>query len=250
MQVKKNAFTVQLAVIFFTLSVLSFDVFSEPNISGIWNRYPDPYPDLFSPDPPPPGGEPKLKEPYKSQYEAIKIRQKEAEEKNISLATPSSLCRAEGVPTIMEAHYALQILQNPGQVTVLAEFMDQTRRIYMNEALPSLDELTLTYNGYAVGHWKGDVLEVQTIGIREDVQFIDIPHSENMKVTERIYLTAPNLLQNEITIEDPGVLEEPYKFTIGYKKEDASYKINEYVCEDNRIILHDDGSFSFDVEAH
>jgi len=219
-----------------------------PNISGVWNRYPDPYPDVFSPDPPPPGGEPPLKEPYQSAYLALQKRQAEADESGKPLATPSTRCFPEGMPTIMGAHYALQILQTPGQVTVLAEFMTQTRRIYLNEALPPLADLTPTYNGYSVARWRGNTLEVHTIGVREDVLYLDMPHSAKMKVTERIHLTAPDLLQDDITIEDPEMLTHPYKFTFGYKKEPRDYKVAEYVCDNNHSKIEADGTFRMEVE--
>lgn len=228
--------------------VTSMPVAAHPNITGIWNLYPEAYPDLFSPDPPPPGGEPPFKEPYKSEYKTTIQRMAEAEENGTPIATASTKCLAEGMPTLMGAHYALQILQNPGQITVLGEFMAQTRRIYMDEPLPPLDELTLTFNGYSVGKWNKDVLEVKTIGIREDVQFMNMPHSEQMTIEERIYLDAENILQNEITIIDPVVFTQPYTFTYGYKREPDGYKIMEYVCEENLINLNEDGTFSMEVE--
>lgn len=238
---------VQLAILILCVASSSY-VKAEPNITGIWNLWPVAYPDLFSPDPPPPGGEPPFREPYKSQYQATLKRKADAEAAGTPLADPSTLCLVEGMPTIMGAHYALQILQSPGQITVLAEFMQQTRRIYLDEELPPIDELTLGYNGYSVAQWKGKVLEVKTIGIRDDVKFMHMPHSEEMTITERIYLTADNLLKNEITIEDPVVFTRPYKFTYGYKREDNDYKIMEYVCENSAIELAEDGTFTMKVE--
>jgi hypothetical protein len=147
----------------------------------------------------------------------------------------------------MEAHYALEILQTPGQVTVLAEFMTQTRRIYLNEKMPPLEEMTPSYNGYSVAKWKGDTLEIRTIGIREDVLYMDIPHSSKMKVYEKLHLTAPDLLQDDITLVDPDILPRPYTFTFGYKK-DPKYRIQEYVCDNNHVSVEQDGTFGMKVE--
>ena len=74
-----------------------------------------------------------------------------------------------------------------------------------------------------------------------------MPHSEKMRIIERIYLNDEGLLQNNVTIEDPVVFTRPYEFTFGYKREE-DYKLAEYVCDDNLIILNDDGTFEMYVE--
>ena len=217
-----------------------------PNISGTWERYPDPYTgDFFEDRPPLPGGEPDLKEPYATQYRALIAKLKAAAAAGKPLLNASTRCLPEGMPTIMGAVYAIEILQTPGQVTVLAEFLTQTRRIYLDAKMPPLEDISPTYNGYAVGHWEGDTLVVETRAVREDVKFNDFPRSADMKITERIRLTAPDLLEDKIVIDDPKVLNKPYAFTFGYKKSD--YRIMEYICDNNHN-LREDGK-SVDEEA-
>jgi len=219
-----------------------------PDFSGTWERYPDPYPadDRFPEEPPPPAGGPKLKEPYASAYRKLTQRQAEAVRKGVPLADPSTQCMPQGVPTIMAAVHPIEILQTPQQLVVLAEFLTQTRRIYLNEKMPALEDVSPGYNGYSVGHWQGDTLVVQTIGVREDVRFVDIPHSPQMKVTERLRLTAPNLLENQLTIEDPAILAKPYTFTFGYKR-NPEYRILEYICDNNRYSVDAQGGSSLQV---
>ena len=223
---------------------------SIPDLNGTWQIFPDPYGDatndLFAPDPPPPGGEPPLKEPYASAYKSLLKRQKAANAQGKPLATASSRCLPEGMPTLMSAHYALEFLQTPGRVTVIAEFMAEIRRIYLNEKLPAVEDVAPSYAGYSVGRWNGDILEVETVGVRPDVRYLDIPHTAKMKIQERIHLTAPDLIQDDITITDPEVLTRPYKFTYGYKK-DPGYRITEYICEDNHVVVDQDGSFKLKV---
>ncbi|MEP7244760.1 MAG: hypothetical protein ABI885_13925 [Gammaproteobacteria bacterium] len=208
-----------------------------PDFSGTWERYPDPYAAFantpFADDPPPPAGGPKLREPYASAYKKLQHRRAEAIRLGKPLADPSTRCVPEGMPTIMAGVYPLEILQTPRQIVVLAEFLTQTRRIYLNEKMPALDDISPGYNGYSVGHWQGDTLVVETIGVREDIQFVETPHSARMKVTERLRLTAPDILENRITIDDPGILARPYAFTFGYKR-NPEYRIMEYICDNNR----------------
>jgi hypothetical protein len=221
-----------------------------PDFSGTWERYPDPY-DLTTPipdEPPPPEGGPRLKEPHASAYKKLNQRKDEANRKGKPLAEPSSQCLPEGMPTIMGAVHPIEIVQTPRQIVVLAEFVTQTRRIYLNEKMPALEDLSPGYNGYAVGKWEGDTLVVQTIGVREDVRFFGIPHSAQMKVTERLRLTGPGLLENQITIDDPAVLARPYKFTFGYKRS-PEYRIMEYICDNNRHRADAEGGQSMDISS-
>jgi hypothetical protein len=150
------------------------------------------------------------------------------------------------MPTIMAAVEAIEILQTSRQIVVLAEFLTQTRRIYLNEKMPALEDISPGYNGYSVARWQGDTLVVQTIGVREDVQFMQFPHSAQMKVTERLRLTGPDLLENQITIEDPAVLAKPYHFTFGYKR-NPDYRIMEYICDNNRNRFDAEGGVSLEV---
>jgi hypothetical protein len=223
-----------------------------PDFEGVWNRYP-PYADTFSGEPDPPEldvVEPPLRPEYLEQWRAIRQKRVDADEAGTPLPTPSSQCRPEGVPGIMGAHYALQIMQNPklNQVTVLAEFMMQARRIYLGEMMPSVDQINPGYFGYSVGKWVGDVLEVTTQGVREDVLYEDIPHSDDMKVVERIYLDKSGILHNDVTIYDQKYLYKPYQFTFMYKKESASYKINEFVCDNQNVVIEADGTLGMALE--
>jgi hypothetical protein len=214
-----------------------------PDFSGTWERYPDPYAvfteNAFAQDPTAPDGGPKLKQPYASEYSEFVKRKAEASRQGKPLMDASTRCLPEGMPTIMGAIYPIEILQTPKQIVVLAEFLTQTRRIYLNEEMPPEEDIFPGYNGYSVGHWEGETLVVQTIGVREDVQFYAIPHSEHMKITERIRLTGPDNLENQITIDDPAFLAEPYKFTFGYRRA-ADYRIMEYIC-DNNVNIDVDG---------
>jgi len=236
-----TALSVVLALVLATRVAIG----ATPDFSGTWERYPDPYAafvtDRFADDPPAPEGGPQLKEPYASAYRLLNQRKADAKKKGKDLANASTKCLPEGMPTIMAAVEAIEILQTPRQIVVLAEFLTQTRRIYINEKMPALDDISPGYNGYSVGHWQGDTLVVQTIGVREDVRFMGIPHTAQMKVIERLRLTAPDRLENKITIEDPSVLAKPYAFTFGYKR-NPEYKILEYICDNNRSRFDADGN--------
>jgi hypothetical protein len=72
------------------------------------------------------------------------------------------------------------------------------------------------------------------------VRFRDVPHTPDMRITERMRFVTPDILWDEITIEDPAVLEEPWTVTFAYRRM-PDYEIIEYVCEDNREYADEDG---------
>jgi hypothetical protein len=224
-----------------------------PDFSGVWELYPPPNYDSLAEEAPaapsnqtPEEGQPQLREPFATQYQDLLKRRSEAYERGEPLLDSGTQCLPEGMPTIMGAVQPLEILQTPRQLVVLAEFVTQTRRIYLNEKMPPLEEITPSYNGYSVAHWERDTLVVQTANVREDVKLWDVlPRSANMRVTERIRLTAPDMLENQVTIDDPTVLLKPYQLVFKYKKQ-PTYRITEYICSNNRM-FSTDGTVKLDL---
>ncbi|MWV27559.1 hypothetical protein GRF63_06540 [Erythrobacter sp. GH3-10] len=225
--------------------VSAHDVSVERDISGTWERYPE---DWAGPDPDnpiPPNGPFKLNEPYASAYDDLQERKAAANLAGTPLANSSTRCLPEGMPTIMEAIYPIQIVQTDGQVIVLAEFLTQTRRIWLNDAMPPADEISPSFNGHSVARWEGDVLVIETQGVRPDVTYYGIPHTDDLRLTERIRRVDEETLEDHVTIHDPTVFAEPYSFTLTYKKSD--YRISEYICENNQIEVSDDGGSYLDL---
>ena len=57
---------------------------------------------------------------------------------------------------------------------------------------------------------------IDTVGIKTTVPgYQNIPHSDQMRITERIRLVAADVLHDQITISDPVVLEKPC-YTLAY----------------------------------
>lgn len=225
---------------------MTSNAIAQPDISGTWERYPQDWAGEDPDSPVPPGGPFPLKEPYAQAHADLQRRKAAADVAGTPIANPSTRCLPEGMPTIMEAIYPIQIAQTDGQVIVLAEFLTQTRRIWLDDAMPPADEISPSYNGHSVGHWEGDTLVIDTVGVRTDVAFYGIPHMADMRLTERIRKTAPDTLEDRVTIYDPTVFKEPYSFTLVYKKSD--YRIMEYICEDNQIIVDEEGGSHLNLD--
>ena len=67
----------------------------------------------------------------------------------------------------------------------------------------------------------------------EKVRFRGVPHSDQMRIHERIRLVTPDFIEDRITVEDPVYLTQPWSFAWAYKRL-PHYKMLEYVCDSNR----------------
>ena len=85
---------------------------------------------------------------------------------NLAHDDPQSLCLPIGFPRIALSPYAQQILQPPGYVVIFYEY-NHNFRIIPTDGRPHDKNVELTWMGDAVGHWEGDTLVVDTIGLKE-----------------------------------------------------------------------------------
>lgn len=158
-------------------------------------------------------------------------------------------CLPYGMPTMMAGGYSIEILAGRDHYTIVAEAMLEVRRIYMNRPQRPLDEVDPGYQGYSVGKWEGDTLVVNTIGVKANVLgHGNMPHSEQMVLTERIRLVRPNILQNSFTITDPVALLRPYQFTYTLKRLD-NYETPEFVCDNPREKIDSEGKLNVDLKT-
>src|SRR5215475_11217613 len=82
-----------------------------------------------------------------------------------------SSCMPSGVPAFMMAAVEpIHFLQTPKQVTMIFSGDAQVRRVYLD--VPHSANLKPSWYGESVGHYEGDTLVVDTIGLN-DKTFID-----------------------------------------------------------------------------
>ena len=212
-----------------------------PGLGGVWA----PYHGGRGDDPtlaPPPATPLVLKPEYAKPFEARKAAEAAAAAKGEPLASDAVACVPYGVPRMMSvALYPIEILPTPGQVTIITEAFSEVRRIYLGRAQLAMGDVPPGYYGHSVGHVEGDALVVDTIGIKSTVPaYQNMPHSDRMRVTERLRLVAPDYLHDQITLDDPVVLEKPVTYTLAYKRL-PGYEMVEFVCDNNREFIDANG---------
>ena len=210
---------------------------SPPDLTGSWERYRG---TIGDPANPPPEAAPPLKPALLAEWQARRDAERAADARGEPIATGYVHCLPDGVPSMMSGPFPLEILQGKTQINIAQEAYSQVRRIYLGKPQVTLDEIELGFYGRSAGVWEGDTLVVDTIGIKDYVRFRDVPHTPDMRITERLRLVAPDVLWDEITIEDPAVLEKPWTVTFAYRRM-PDYEIIEYVCEDNREYADENG---------
>src|SRR5579864_7901921 len=156
--------------------------------------------------------------------------------------TARSSCQAAGVPGFdVLLGGALFILQSPTEVTMIFSGNAEVRHIRLN-ASHSANPKPSWY-GESVGHYEGDTLVVDTIGLN-DKTFLDnyrTPHTEKLHVTERWRLIENGAkLEVLITIDDAGTFNAPWQALRQYERKNRQF--TELVCSENNTNLFDYGT--------
>ncbi len=147
--------------------------------------------------------------------------------------SPTARCLPPGISMLMLApFYPMAIIQAPGRVVTIHEFMGVVRWIYTDgQGHPK--DLDPTWQGNSVGKWEGDTLVVDTIGFN-DKSWLDghgMTHSDQLHTLERFHRRG-NVLEYSLTIEDPKTFSRPWTIHMDYESK-PDWKISEYICAEN-----------------
>ncbi len=150
---------------------------------------------------------------------------------------PIDACLPHGAARLMFAPYPLRILQANGQVDVIQEANHTTRLIYIDQ--PPVEPGDPRWLGDSTGHWQGKTLVVDTVN-NDSRTWLDkagLPHSDEMKVTERLSLgKGGKVLIDAITIDDPKTYTAPWTTTVRFQRQPAGSDLKENVCvRDHRM---------------
>jgi hypothetical protein len=134
--------------------------------------------------------------------------------------TVANTCRPAGVPTILLVRITpMQMIQTPKQVWMLWENDHQVRRVYLDR--PHTRNVKPSWFGESVGHYAGDSLVVDTIGIsiRTNVDNYNTPHTDQLHVVERYHLVdGGKTLQVDVTVDDSGAFTRPWSAIQTYRR--------------------------------
>ena len=150
---------------------------------------------------------------------------------------PSERCLPDGVPNHM-IPLPLKIVQTPSVILTLFEEFWVFRQIFTDGRKLPVDPQP-SWFGYSVAHWDGDVLVVESAGFN-DKTYLDgegLPHSEDLRITERYRRPDFGHLVIEFTFDDPKNYERPWSATINFDLMPDTELI-EHLCENEKDLVH------------
>lgn len=145
---------------------------------------------------------------------------------------PNVRCFLPGVPRITYMPFPFRIVQQADKVSLLYEYHQVTRFIYMN-GNPHPEGPIDWWMGDSRGRWEGNTLVSDVIHFNDSTWFDSAGnfHSEALHVVERYTPTGPDHMLYEATIEDPKVFTRPWKISMPlYRRKDSNAELLEYEC--------------------
>ena len=149
--------------------------------------------------------------------------------------TPRWSCLPGGVPGfslfVIEPVY---IVQSPKEVLLIYSGNREIRHVYLD--VPHSQNPKPSWYGESVGHYEGDTLVVDTIGLspKAVIDNYHTPHTDRLHVIERYHLTdGGKQLEAELLVDDPGTFYQPWQAMQHYTKVRNRPMLEENCSENN-----------------
>jgi hypothetical protein len=146
-------------------------------------------------------------------------------------------CLPEGMPSwMLISHNVMEILFTPGRVTMLGDSDGNRLRRIATDGRGHSSDPDPTFFGESVGHWEGDTLVVDTVGVLPQSfiatsESVGVPNDGNMHIVERLHLAAADTLGDDLEITAPHVLTHSWKTTrLFHRHRDRPSEIVEGEC--------------------
>jgi hypothetical protein len=122
--------------------------------------------------------------------------------------TPGAHCVPHGMPlsVFLGGGYPVEFIQRAEQLTIIYETHNEVRRVFLDGRTIDPADVLPSRGGVSYGHWEGDTLVIETIGLQESIDQATA-HSADARIIERY---TPHVrdglrrLRVEVTIEDPA----------------------------------------------
>jgi hypothetical protein len=106
-----------------------------------------------------------------------------------------------------------RIVQAPGMVAISYEMIHDTR-VFYTDGRPHIGNGIRQYLGDSRARWDGDVLIVETTNLTDQTSIglngNGLRHSDQMKFVEKFKRVADDILQYQITVDDPVTYPRPF----------------------------------------
>jgi hypothetical protein len=132
-----------------------------------------------------------------------------------------------------------EIVQAPGLVAFRNEMIHEVRIIPLDGRQPLPGDMK-SYMGSSRGHFEGNTLVVRTTNLNgktgmQGNGMMLIP-SDSIVIEERFTPVSANVLQYEVTVDDPKTWTAPWKVSFPLKR-DQDYQMFEYACHEGNYAM-------------
>ena len=132
-----------------------------------------------------------------------------------------------------------RIIQGPGMVAISYEMIHDTR-VFYTDGRPHINQAIRQYLGDSRARWDGDVLVVETTNLTDKTSIglngNGLRHSDKMKITERFKRVAPDVIQYQVTVDDPVTYEKPFTISMPWTPLDGG-KLLPYECHEGNYAI-------------
>ena len=145
---------------------------------------------------------------------------------------PEAACLPTGIPIMYALPSALQIVQTPREVVMFKEGGSDIRHIYLD--VPHSANPKPSWYGESVGHYDGDTLVIDTIGVdaRTVLDAFRTPHTEKLHVVERWHtINGGKGLEVITTMDDPESFYQPWSTLV--RDERGEEPFLEVICAES-----------------
>ncbi|HWK54106.1 MAG TPA: hypothetical protein VNR18_07040 [Hyphomicrobiales bacterium] len=151
---------------------------------------------------------------------------------------PYTRCKVAGGPRQIMSPYGYEIVDIPElqQIYIMNISNSMSYRIIYLDGRGHPEPLRPTYFGHSIGHWEGDTLVVDTVGMNERswMNRDGFPNTEQLHLVERFTRTDFDTLEYVVTLDDPGVFTAPWTsgYTVKWAEDEEMF---EYMCQENNL---------------
>jgi hypothetical protein len=155
--------------------------------------------------------------------------------------TSGSSCALAGVPAFLTLggnNNPYRFIQTGKEVRILRDADSQVRRVFLN--VPHSASPTPSWYGESVGHYEGDTLVIDTIGLNTKtfVDYYRTPHTEKLHVVERWRMVEDGKAMEVVfTVDDPDTYYEPWTGTRRFRRVEREFV--EQICSEGNRNLFD-----------
>jgi hypothetical protein len=152
-----------------------------------------------------------------------------------SIDDPTAFCLPSAGPRMSGVVlFPIQLVQTPGQVVIIYEYMNAVR-IIPTDGRPHPVDAEPTYQGDSVGRWEGDTFVVDVTHFKEGNWLAaGIVNSDKLHITERYTRVDKDQIDYVAVIEDPVLLAKPWTIRRTLMLREG-VRVREYVCAENNL---------------